>query len=180
MIELTEQQRQVLSGPEPKAVDSQTNRTYVLVSEEVYQRLKGLIDVGWDDDALRADQLARLAVSVRLRTGERQQFEYLDGRSVNVERMCHLAQVSRSGFYRYLRERWPAEEEITLRSAIQDLVLEHCWRYGYRRVTVELRQRGMIVNRKRVARLMREDNLLTVRDSSPSVRSVPSGPSKSI
>ena len=81
--------------------------------------------------------------------------------------MCHLAQVSRSGFYRYLRERWPAEEELTLRSAIQDLVLEHRWRYGYRRVTVELRQRGMIVNRKRVARIMREDNLLTVRDGSP-------------
>jgi len=87
--------------------------------------------------------------------------------SLGVERMCHLAQVSRSGFYRYLRERWPAEEELTLRSAIQDLVLEHRWRYGYRRVTVELRQRGMIVNRKRVARIMREDNLLTVRDSSP-------------
>jgi len=81
--------------------------------------------------------------------------------------MCHLAQASRSGFYQYLRERWPAEEEITLRSAIQDLVLEHHWRYGYRRVTAELRQRGMIVNRKRVARIMREDNLLTVRDSSP-------------
>jgi transposase InsO family protein len=81
--------------------------------------------------------------------------------------MCHLAQVSRSGFYRYLRERWPAEEELTLRSAIQDLVLEHRWRYGYRRVTAELRQRGMMVNRKRVARLMREDNLLTVRDTSP-------------
>ena len=75
--------------------------------------------------------------------------------------------MSRSGFYRYLRERWPAEEELTLRSAIQDLVLEHRWRYGYRRVTVELRQRGMIVNRKRVARIMREDNLLTVRDGSP-------------
>jgi putative transposase len=87
--------------------------------------------------------------------------------SLGVERMCHLAQVSRSGFYRYLQERWPAEEELTLRSAIQDLVLEHRWQYGYRRVTVELRQRGMIVNRKRVARIMREDNLLTVRDSSP-------------
>jgi len=81
--------------------------------------------------------------------------------------MCHLAQVSRSSFYRYLREKWPVEEELALRSAIQDLVLEHRWRYGYRRVTAELRQRGMIVNRKRVARLMREDNLLTVRDTSP-------------
>ena len=81
----------------------------------------------------------------------------------NVERLCQMAQVSRAGFYRCLRNGWPAEEEMSLRSAIQDLVLEHRWRYGYRRVTAQLRQCGMIVNHKRVARIMREDNLLTVR-----------------
>jgi putative transposase len=83
--------------------------------------------------------------------------------SLNVEQMCQLAQVSRSGFYRYIRDGWPAEEEKSLQSAIQEVVLEHRWRYGYRRVTAELRQFGMIVNHKRVARIMREDNLLTVR-----------------
>jgi putative transposase len=83
--------------------------------------------------------------------------------SANVERLCQLAQVSRAGFYCYLRNGWPAEEEVNLRSAIQDVVLEHRWRYGYRRVTAQLRQCGMIVNHKRVARIMREDNLLTVR-----------------
>jgi putative transposase len=77
--------------------------------------------------------------------------------------MCQLTQVSRSGFYRYLRGGWPAEEEVTLRSAIQHVVLEHRWRYGYRRVTAELKQQGMIVNHKRVVRIMREDDLLTVR-----------------
>ena len=35
-------------------------------------------------------------------------------------------------------------------------------RYGYRRITAELRRRGLLVNHKRVARLMREDNLLAV------------------
>ena len=35
--------------------------------------------------------------------------------------------------------------------------------YGYRRVTAELRQRGFDVNRKRVLRLLREDNLLCLR-----------------
>ena len=81
--------------------------------------------------------------------------------------MCHLAQVSRSGFYRYLRNGWPAEEDMNIRSAIQDVVLEHRWRYGYRRVTAELRQRGMVTNHKRVARIMREDNLLSVRRAPP-------------
>ncbi len=83
--------------------------------------------------------------------------------ALGIERMCQLAMVSRSGFYRHLRYGWPAEEEINLRSAVQDVVLEHRWRYGYRRVTAELRLRGMIVNHKRVARIMREDNLLALR-----------------
>jgi putative transposase len=82
--------------------------------------------------------------------------------SLRIERMCQLAQVSRAGFYRSLQERLPVEEEMEVRSAIQQIVLEHRRRYGYRRVTAELRRRGMIVNHKRVARLMREDNLLAV------------------
>src|SRR6266852_2350944 len=82
---------------------------------------------------------------------------------LSIERMCQLAEVSRVGFYRYLRAGWPAEEEVDLRSAVQDVVLEHRWRYGYRRVTAELRAQGMLVNHKRIARIMREDNLLDVR-----------------
>src|SRR5262245_14359217 len=82
--------------------------------------------------------------------------------SLSIERMCQLAQVSRAGFYRSLQERLPVEEEMEVRSAIQQIVLEHRRRYGYRRVTAELRRRGLLVNHKRVARLMREDNLLAV------------------
>ena len=36
-------------------------------------------------------------------------------------------------------------------------------RYGYRRIRAELRRRGVQVNHKRVVRLMREDNLLAIR-----------------
>ena len=43
MIELTENQRQELSAPEPTAVDPQTQETYVLVRREVYDRLKALL-----------------------------------------------------------------------------------------------------------------------------------------
>jgi putative transposase len=82
--------------------------------------------------------------------------------SLSIERMCQLAQVSRAGFYRSLQERLPVEEEMEVRAIIQQIVLEHRRRYGYRRVTAELRRRGLLVNHKRVARLMREDNLLAV------------------
>ena len=84
--------------------------------------------------------------------------------SLSIERMCQLAQVSRAGFYRFLQSQAPAEEDITMRSTIQEIVLEHRQRYGYRRVAAELRRRGMMVNHKRVSRMMRTDNLLMIRN----------------
>ena len=82
--------------------------------------------------------------------------------SMSIERMCPLAQVSRAGFYRWLREHTPVQEEMELRSAIQQIAVEHRRRYGYRRISAELRRRGMLANHKRVARIMREDNLLAM------------------
>jgi len=83
--------------------------------------------------------------------------------SLSVERMRQLGQVSRAGFYRYFQARAPIDASMTIRSAIQEIALQHRLRYGYRRITAELGQRGMKVNHKRVARIMRNDNLLTIR-----------------
>jgi len=82
--------------------------------------------------------------------------------SLSIERMCGLAQVSRAGFYRSLKEQRPVEEDMEVRSAIQQIALEHRRRYGSRRIAKTLRRRGMMVNRKRVARIMREDHLLAI------------------
>jgi putative transposase len=85
----------------------------------------------------------------------------LQGR-LSIEHMCQIAAVSRRSFYRSLREQRPAAEEMEVRSAIQQIALEHRRRYGYRRITAELHRRGMQINHKRVARIMREDSLLAV------------------
>jgi putative transposase len=84
--------------------------------------------------------------------------------NLSIERMCQLAQVSPAGFYRYLRGPAPAEQCMTVRSTVQEIALEHRRRYGYRRVTAELRRRGMMVNHKQVARMMRTDNLLEIQN----------------
>jgi putative transposase len=76
--------------------------------------------------------------------------------------MCQLARVSRAGYYRRLAEKEPEKEEMEVRDAIQKVALEHRRRYGYRRISAELRRRGLSVNHKRVLRLMREDNLLAI------------------
>ena len=49
-----------------------------------------------------------------------------------------------------------------MRDRIQRIALASR-RYGYRRVTVELRRQGFVVNHKKVRRLLAEDNLLAVR-----------------
>jgi transposase InsO family protein len=76
--------------------------------------------------------------------------------------MCQISGASRAGYYRSLAEAQPEEEEMLVRTAIQQVVVEHRRRYGYRRVTRELRARGLAVNHKRVLRMMRDDNLLAV------------------
>ena len=77
--------------------------------------------------------------------------------------MCHLAGVSRASYYRHFEAAAPDEAEMAVRAAIQEVVLAHRRRYGYRRVSVDVRRRGMVVNHKRVLRIMREDNLLAIR-----------------
>jgi putative transposase len=82
---------------------------------------------------------------------------------LTIERMCALGRVSRAGFYRYWQQQEPQEEQMEVRAQIQQIVLNHRGNYGYRRVSLELKDQGMVVNHKRVLRLLREDNLLAVR-----------------
>ena len=77
--------------------------------------------------------------------------------------MCRLAEVSRASYYRHLIEAAPDESKMAVRQAIQEIALAHHRRYGYRRVTKDLHNRGMIINHKRVLPIMREDNLLAIR-----------------
>jgi transposase InsO family protein len=81
---------------------------------------------------------------------------------MSVVRMCEVAGFSRAGYYRFLDPEKPAPADMDLRDEIQKIALE--WpSYGSRRIKRELKDRGWDVNRKRVQRLMREDNLLCVR-----------------
>jgi putative transposase len=76
--------------------------------------------------------------------------------------MCELGQVSRAGWYRQGTDPQVDDHDLKLRDEIQKIALE--WpAYGSRRITAELRRRKWTVNRKRVQRLMREDNLLCLR-----------------
>jgi len=80
---------------------------------------------------------------------------------LSVVRMCEAAGFSRAGYYRFLDPEKPAPADLDLRDEMQKIALD--WpSYGSRRMVRELKARGWEVNRKRVQRLMREDNLLCV------------------
>jgi transposase InsO family protein len=83
---------------------------------------------------------------------------------IGIERMCQLVGVSRCGYYRRWQRSAPRQEESGLRDAIQRLALKHR-HYGYRRIGALLRREGWQANHKRVLRLMREDNLLCLRQA---------------
>jgi transposase InsO family protein len=76
--------------------------------------------------------------------------------------MCALLEASRASYYRHWRASAPAAEETALRDRLQQLALAHR-HYGYRRLGPLLRREGWAVNHKRVLRLLREDNLLCLR-----------------
>ena len=82
-----------------------------------------------------------------------------------IVRLCALAGVSRAGYYRHWAASAPRQAETCVRDAIQRVALAKRF-YGYRRVTFELQREGLVVNHKRVLRLMREDNLLCLRKRS--------------
>jgi putative transposase len=82
----------------------------------------------------------------------------------SIEHLCQLGGVSRAGFYRFGEVRAPKRTEADLRDKIQSIALENRF-YGYRRICRELwRVHGLKVNHKHVLRLMREDNLLRLRE----------------
>ncbi len=81
-------------------------------------------------------------------------------RHLPVERLCQLAGVPRSSYYRATQPRVAemAERDVALLGEIRAICLEMSG-YGTPRVTKELHRRGYQVNHKRVFRLMRKANL---------------------
>jgi putative transposase len=81
---------------------------------------------------------------------------------LTIQDMCESARVNRASYYRSWRKREPKAEQIAIRDAIQRVALRDRHR-GYRPITRVLKRDGWMVNHKRVLRLMREDNLLSIR-----------------
>jgi putative transposase len=82
------------------------------------------------------------------------------GEAVNA--LCQMTGLNRAGYYRWRVPRQATPVKMEVRDQMQKIALESP-AYGYRRITLELQQRGWEINHKRVLRMMQEDNLLCVR-----------------
>jgi putative transposase len=69
--------------------------------------------------------------------------------------LCEVLDVAPSTYYYHSQ----AQQDLELREALEAVALAYP-RYGSRRITAELGRSGWTVNRKRVQRIMREENLL--------------------
>ena len=72
-----------------------------------------------------------------------------------VQLLCEVVDVPPSTYY-YQSQR---QDDLDLRAAMETIAVAHP-RYGSRRLTEELQRGGWQVNRKRVQRLMQEENVL--------------------
>ncbi|MCU7371497.1 IS3 family transposase [Paucibacter sp. O1-1] len=68
--------------------------------------------------------------------------------------LLKVAGLSRSTFYYQVKALGACDKYASLKASIQAIYKRHKGRYGYRRVTGELRQAGQVVNHKTVQRLM--------------------------
>jgi putative transposase len=72
----------------------------------------------------------------------------------SLDRLLKVAQMCRSTFYYHLKSLQKPDKYDEIKSLISNIFQEHKSRYGYRRITMELRNRGITINHKTVQRLM--------------------------
>nr|WP_330373303.1 IS3 family transposase [Lachnoclostridium phytofermentans] len=67
--------------------------------------------------------------------------------------------IPRSTYYYYLNQSIKSDKYADIKIMINNIYHENQGRYGYRRITLELKNRGFIINHKTVQRLMKNIGL---------------------
>ena len=70
--------------------------------------------------------------------------------------------MARSSFYYHSKQAATADKYFEVKEMIKRIYYRHKGRFGYRRITLLLRQQGLLINHKTVLRLMRLLNLKSV------------------
>ena len=72
-----------------------------------------------------------------------------------LDLLLETARLARSTYYYQLKQLDGFDKDKELKTEIQAIYCEHKNSYGFRRITLEMRNRGYSINHKRVQRLMK-------------------------
>ena len=72
-----------------------------------------------------------------------------------LEILLKIVKLARSTYYYQIKQLDKSDKNHDIKAEIQAIFTEHKGNYGYRRMTLELRNRGFVVNHKKVQRLMK-------------------------
>ena len=72
-----------------------------------------------------------------------------------LDLLLEAARLARSTYYYQLKQLDGVDKDQELKAEIQSIYCEYKGNYGYRRFTLELRNRGFVVNHKKVQYLMK-------------------------
>ena len=79
----------------------------------------------------------------------------------SISEMCRFFEVSRSGYYDYVKRMDVPARDLPLAEKIQECQEKHGKTYGYRRVHIWLERQGIHHNPKTILRVMQKYNLLS-------------------
>ena len=79
-----------------------------------------------------------------------------------IDDLLNVSHLPRSTFYYHLKQLSRPEQDTVIKDEIQNIYHTHKGRYGYRRITLALKQLGFVINHKKVQRLMHELGLKAV------------------
>ncbi|WP_152106820.1 IS3 family transposase [Streptococcus pneumoniae] len=77
----------------------------------------------------------------------------------SLDILLKAIKLARSTYYYHLKQLDKPDKDQELKAEIQSIFIEHKGNYAYRRIYLELRNRGYLVNHKRVQHLMKLLNL---------------------
>ncbi|VRN06178.1 integrase core domain-containing protein [Streptococcus pneumoniae] len=77
----------------------------------------------------------------------------------SLDLLLKAIKLARSTYYYHLKQLDKTDKDQELKAEIQSIFIEHKGNYAYRRIYLELRNRGYLVNYKRVQGLMKVLNL---------------------
>ena len=84
---------------------------------------------------------------------------------IPICKACNAFEISKQAFYKWRKKEYSNIIDKDILAVMQEIAAEFP-KYGYRRVTHALRRDGVVVNHKKVRRIMKENNLLVRRKKS--------------